>query len=259
MKAVFATIFLLLAMAMAGCLDTPAVEPPEASEDVATDATASRGVEETFTGVATATPATPEEHRFEIVVPSGAVGVNGTLTFTNPTCANGLQRCFRLSLLDPDGEVAATGWAEAAERVSLGTEAPPKPGTWTFVVTAMQAAQTPFELLAGIELLVPQDNVVRRTIELGPTSFYEINTLMEEGATFVYAFDAGSTALVWDIHSHKDGQTTTHEEGTDPAINVTFTAPARGGYSALLQNTQPTPVAVTFEVRGAFRLHSHGG
>lgn len=247
-----APLLLVLALLAAGCT-APEVQPDSGRDSVATDAAGLRPIEQTFTGTATGTPAMPGVSEFVMKVPSGAVGVNGTLTWNSPAPAR-----LRLELLDPRGDVAATGWQEADGRISLATVDPPKPGEWTFRVTAQAAVNVPFSLVGRVELLVPDSNVVRDSVELGPASFYEINLIMEGNASFTLLLASGAPVR-WDIHSHPPEGLKTWRSGEATEVNETFTAPERGVYSILFENPGATPVTVEYDVTGRFRMHSHGG
>lgn len=246
-----APVLLVLMLLVAGCA-APEEAPGAARAPVATDAAGLRPVEETFTGTAMGTPVAPGVAEFKMKVPSGAVGVNGTLEWDAPAAR------MRLELLDEDGELAATGWQEADGRISLATVDPPRPGEWTFRVVAQLAANVPFTLTGRVELLVPEHNVVRDTVELGAASFYEINLIMEGNASFVFTF-ASDAPVRWDIHSHPPEGLKEWRAGEGAEANETFTAPERGVYSVLLENPGAVPARVDFDVVGAFRIHSHGG
>lgn len=242
---------LVLALLVAGCA-APALEGEADRAPVSTDAAGMRPIEKTFTGSVSSPPLGSGVAEFALEVPSGAVGVNGTLTWSSPGAR------LRLELVNPRGEIAATGWQEADGRVSLATVDPAKPGTWTFRVMGQTAVNVPFTLVGRVELIVPENNLVRDTVELGAASFYEINLIMEANASFTFRLDADAPVR-WDIHSHPPSGLKKWDGGESASVDTSFTAPERGVYSVLFENPGATPVRVDYEVAGRFRMHSHGG
>lgn len=242
----------------AGCLGADAPTPDGPRDEVETDAASTRPIAETFSGSATGTPAQPFQQDFAFEVPRGAVGVNGTLAWEKPPvdAPFGLADTFDLALLDPDGELVAEGYSDVEGHLIVATIEPPKPGTWTFRVTAAVAASTPFTLDAVAELIVPDDNTIVKALEL--RAFYEVNLILEEGAAFSFSYNA-SAPVAWDIHSHPPEGVKYWEEGEGATGSASFTAPSRDVFSILWENTGALPVELSFEVRGKFRTHSHSG
>lgn len=244
----------LLALAcivlVAGCVGEDPAPQSQPQGDARTDAMSSRTLEADFSGSALATPAQPQVHDFPFAVPTGAVGVNATLEWGSPAAR------FDLVLIDPDGETAAEGYDEREGRLVAATVDPPRSGEWTLRVTASLAVNVPFTLHAVAELIVPEDNLVRQTATLRTPGFNEVNVIMEENATFTFAFNATGD-VKWDVHSHPPGGVKYWDQGTGASHAGSFTAPARGIYSLLFQNQGAVPVEITFEMRGKFRLHSH--
>lgn len=248
--------FALLAFALVllpGCFSAEEAPPEgEPQEDVRTDDASLRPVTQTFTGTASGTPAQPGRYEFAFPVPSGAVGLNGTLTLSMPAARVSLE------LVDPDGKVVEQGHRDADDRIVVATVDPPKPGQWKYRVVATFAVNVAFTLEAAADLIVPADNVDRQTRTVGAASFYEINLILEQGASFNFTFT--STAPVkWDIHSHPNNQVKYWEEGEGTQGGASFTAPARAVYSVLFENPGAQDVEVRYEIRGRFRLHSHSG
>lgn len=235
----------------AGCVSAPAPEaaPPP---DQQTDAAGLREITARVDGTATATPVMPFVREVPFEVPAAAVGVNGTLRVLDPVAR------FSLVLLDARGEVAAEGYRDENGDLVVVTVDPPRAGTWTFVITAQLAADAAYTLDAAAQLLVPDDNLVRRSIELGQASFYELNMILEEGATFSWAWNA-SAPVRWDVHSHPEGGVKIWEEGEGTSGAGSFTAPARAVYSILWENPGAFPVDLDVHVQGRFRVHSHAG
>lgn len=249
----------VVALLLAGCVGSPPADPTPRA-DVETDAASTRPIEETFTGSATGTPAAPDEQTFAFEVPRGAVGVNGTLSYARPPVELPLSQgeAFELALLDPDGEVVSEGYRDVDGRLIVATIEPPKPGAWTFVVRGIATVNTAFELAAVAELIVPEHNVVARTIALNQASFYEVNLILEQNASFTFSFNA-SAPVAWDVHSHPPEGLKEWEKGEGTAGGTSFTAPAREVYSVLFENKGALPADLSFEIVGRFRMHSHSG
>lgn len=237
-----------------GCIssESPPADEGQGAPDLRTDEAGLRPIEESFTGTATGTPAQPGVYEFPFVVPSGAVGLNGTLS----TSAAGAR--LGLALVDPDGKVAESGYRDADGNLVVATVEPPKPGEWKYRVTATLAVNAPFRLDAVAELIVPADNVDRKTMTLGAASFYEINLILEQDASFNVSFTS-SGPVKWDVHSHPGGRVKYWHEDEGTEGETSFTAPERGVYSVLFENAGATDVELRYEVVGRFRLHSHGG
>lgn len=254
----FAFVFALVVAS--GCLGGGVPEAEAPREEQQTDAASTRPVEERFSGSATGTPAAPFSEDFAFEVPRGAVGVNGTLAWERPPvdAPFGLGSTFDFQLLDPAGEVVAEGYSDVNGHLIVVTVEPPKPGTWTFRVMSSAAAGTPFTVDAVAELIVPEDNTVVKSLELGQASFYEVNLILEEGASFSFSFNA-SAPVRWDIHSHPPEGLKEWETGEGTSGAAEFTAPSRDVFSILWENPGALPVELSFEVYGNFRIHSHSG
>lgn len=253
--------FVLVAVVLlaAGCLGgEPSAEPPR--EETQTDAASTRPVVEQFSGSATGTPAAPFSEDFMFAVPRGAVGVNGTLAWEKPPvdAPFGLADTFEFALLDPAGEVVAEGYPDVEGHLIVVTIEPPKPGDWTFRVGSTVAANTPFTIDAVAELIVPENNAIVKSIELGQRGFYEVNLIMEEGSAFSFSYNS-SAPVGWDIHSHPPEGVKEWETGSGTSGAAGFTAPSRDVFSILWENEGALPVQLSFEVYGKFRIHSHSG
>lgn len=242
-------LLVALALVAAGCLG-PEAAPATPPADAKTDAMGLRAISQEFSGTALGTPATPYNQSFTLDVPTGAVGVNATLAWSDPVAR------FMLDLVDPDGETMAKGYPESDGRLVAATVDPPRSGTWTFFVRSSLAANVPFTLNATAELIVPDDNLVRQTTTLQTPGFNEVNVIMEANASFAFSFNA-SAPIHWDVHSHPGTEVKYWQQGTDASKTSSFTAPERGIYSLLFSNDSPVPAELSFEMRGKFRLHSH--
>ena len=241
----------LVSLALAGCVADEVMPADAPVTEVETDAASLRPIEASFTGSVSGTPLEAGVEEFFFEVPQGAVGINGTLTWASPVARMGLE------LVDPYGELVETGYPAQDGMLVVATVEPPASGKWTFRVLGELPAPVDFTLAAVAELIVPADNEVVKTIELrGGAGFYEVNMIMEENATFTFSFNA-TEPINWDVHSHPESGVKYWQEGTDASAAGSFTAPERGIYSILFHNENPLPVDMTFELRGAFRLHSH--
>lgn len=247
-----AALVIPILLLTAGCLAADDLPAPEAPKDeVQTDDASLRPIQETFTGSVSGTPATPGVAEHKLVVPQGAVGINGTLTWAMPVAR------MKLELLDPWGEVVHTGYPAQSGMLTVATVEPPASGEWTYRVIAEAPAPVEYTLEAVAELIVPADNeIVKRVTLRSGAGFYELNMIMEENATFTFSFNS-SEPIKWDVHSHPPEGVKYWQKGEGTTAAGNFTAPARGIYSILFHNEQPLPAEVSLEVRGAFRLHSH--
>lgn len=251
-----------LALALvSGCLGQPDAPDGEPRGDVRTDDASTRPVTQRFSGSATGSPVAPFDARHPFEVPRGAVGVNGTLSYARPAADIPVRaaRPFALELLDPDGEVVATGYEDVEGRLVVATVDPPKPGAWTFVVrSTTTVVEMEYALDAVAELIVPEHNLVVKSVTLGQRSFYEVNLILEADSSFVFSFNA-SAPVRWDVHSHPPEGVKEWEAGEGTAGGASFVAPARDVYSILWENGGALPIELRFEVDGKFRIHSHSG
>jgi hypothetical protein len=241
---------LALALVAAGCLGDAVPQEEGPAPDAQTDLAGLRPIETSFSGTATGNPAAPYAQAFTFDVPQGAVGINATLAWSDPVAR------FTLELVDPYGDIVETGYPEQDGVLRVATLEPPASGTWTLRVGSILSVNVPFTLDAVTELLVPQHNVVRTSAQMNAGTFREVNVIMEKDATFNFTFEA-SAPVNWDVHSHPPGGVKYWQEGTDASFTGSFTAPERGIYSLLFENANALPVDITYEMTGAFRLHSH--
>lgn len=245
-------LVLALLVLLPGCLSGEKSPPAPSTPSETTDDASLRPVTQRFTGTALGTPAQPYVKEFPFPVPSGAVGLNGTLSWSLPAARLGLQ------LLDPDGKVVMEGYRDAEGRLVVATVEPPKPGEWRYRVTSTVAVNVSFQLDAVAELIVPASNVDRQTRVVGARSFYEVNLILEKDASFNFTFTS-TGPVAWDVHSHPKSGVKYWQEGRGTEASQSFTAPERGVYSILFENEGATDVEVRYEVTGRFRLHSHSG
>lgn len=246
--------FVVLVLLLGGCLGSS--EPPAAARDGGshrTDAASERPLWTNATGRATASPAQPFQQEFPIDVPTGAVEVKVTLTWT-PSPLN----AFQLTLFDSEGKAIGRGFPEKDGQRSLATDAPPPSGRWKARVTSERALDAPFAVSARVSLLVPDRNTLEDTITLIGQGFAEVNLIMEDQAAFNYSFRTDpATTVAFNIHSHENGKTTYHAEGSYAEHRGSFAAPKRQIYSLLWENKGVGDVKLHYTVEGAFRVHSH--
>jgi hypothetical protein len=241
----------MLALVTAGCLGDAVDSADTGFEGAAeTDYADLDDLVKTFSGTLTGTPVAPGEEAFTFNVPRGAVEVQATLTWGNAPVTD-----FSLELEDARGDMQGRGFPEDDGQLSVATVDPPWSGEWTAHVTASRAVEQDFDLEIRVSFLVPLENYLADEVSMRAGTFREINLIMEEGASFNWSFESSNGPVNWDIHSHPDGETKYHQEGTDESHEGRFTAPSRDVFSILFQSTQPT--TVTYEVEGAFRVHSH--
>ena len=249
----------LLVLALtAGCLGADAPETEAPREETETSDASMRPIVEQFTGTATGTPAQPYSEDFPVEVPRGAVGINGNLSWERPPvdAPLGLANTFELALVDPDGEVVDGGYTDVDGKIVVATIDPPRAGTWVYRVTSSAAVNTPFVVDSAVILIVPEDNTIVKSLEL--RTFYEVNLILEEGATFSFSYNS-TDSINWDIHSHPPEGVKYWEEGSGTTGASSFTAPSRDVFSILWENAGALPVQLSFEVQGKFRTHSHSG
>jgi hypothetical protein len=86
---------------------------------------------------------------------------------------------------------------------------------------------------------------------LDPGKFTEVNLQLKKGESFQWSFTTDPpTVLHYDVHSHVGSQVTTHLQGDNETANGTFTAPFDGIFSLFLDNSNPSPVDVLYQVEG---------
>ncbi len=241
---------LLVALALAGCFGGDPAPAGADRESARTDDAAVEDRTVSFSGAITATPAQPAEEAFPFDVPKGAVGVAATLSWSSPLAA------LRLDVVDPAGDSPGRAFPEASGRQSVATVEPPRSGEWTAVVSSSRAVEANFTVEVTVSFLVPSRNVLADQVELRAADYAELNLIMEGNASFDWEFSSSAT-VAWDIHSHEDGETITHDEGTGTEHAANFSAPARQIYSILFESQAAAPVTLSYRVEGAFRVHSH--
>jgi hypothetical protein len=252
----------VLASLLAGCLGAPApaeqptlLPPPVAVAPLAF---------ENATGTLLALPVVGGEAQFTYDVPRGATWVAATLKWATRGSA------LNLTALDPDGHAQgqartlAGSSPRAPARLDWWSEGP-QPGPWTFVVSGQAALQEPLRL--QFHTLPRHDGGMHvaedTTVPQG--RFVEVNTEMKRGETLRFAWTTAQP-VAFNIHAHRDGQTTNVVEDTTDAMDASYTAEDDGGYSLLWEVPSDTPlpgegpgVALRYRVDGDYALHSAAG
>ena len=88
-----------------------------------------------------------------------------------------------------------------------------------------------------------------------PRGSREVNFVMEANASVHVAFEA-SANVTWDVHSHPGGRVRIWQEGSGLEATIDFTAPEPDTYSVWIKSASATPVAVRYEMEGAFALEA---
>lgn len=234
-------------LVLAGCLGTTSQPGADPSDEAPVDEAAFQPVNETFQGEFLA-GGVDQPHAYTFPVPNGTTEVMGLLTWSIP----GADLSFQL--VDPDGEVQATGWAESGQHQYVTTTHPPTPGNWTVVVTAEQGADVHYEMAIEARKGEPF-GPIEQTYTVDPQGFVEINLNMAPGDAFTFDWQADGE-LAFNVHYHADGETERPIEHTGTELAGNFSAPRTQVYSLLWSNEGALPVEVTASVDGSYRLHS---
>ncbi len=243
-------VALAFSLVLAGCI-SPAIEDPgerPGTDDA--DPIPSREVL-SYAGTLRGAPIIPASTTHPFAVPDGLTEIKVFLNWTTRTGE------LAFVLIDPDGRTVATGFREHATSRVVGTVHPPAPGEWKVVVSSERALDEAYSLTIILEPAVAGAYATdsRKLIPAG--GFAEINLILEANATFDYAWtlvQGGET--YFNIHSHQDGETVRHVEGTYGALTGNFTAPSREVYSLLWRNAGLTDMSVDHKLAGILRVHS---
>ncbi len=198
-----------------------------------------------LTGQLTSTPAAPRTATGTFEVPEGATTLSAQMAWDRE------EFDLALVLTGPDAKhegTSATGTATVS--------APAIPGTWTYVIRSDLAVDVSWTLSIHIQSSGANQTLLMDTVEILPNTFFEINTEMPLGATFHWDWDA-TADVVFDVHSHFDGEVQYHLELTASSHEGSFTNEREGGYSLLWENTNPTPVTLSYTVHGEFTVDSY--
>lgn len=253
---------LAVALAVAGCIEPPAAAPAEAAADADAAGHVHAHALHAFEGRLSGTPAAPTSEEFPFEIPAGTTEIRANLSWASEASA------IELALLDPEGEEVETGFAETPTSRALATVHPPQPGGWKLRVTAMRALDEAFEASVVVADGLPESRAISETYEIVPRlpardlaravqsgGFAEINLILEEGASFEYAWTS-TGPVYFNIHYHADGATERGVEETATELSGNFTAPFLQVFSLLWRNEGLTPVTVEAQVEGVMREHS---
>lgn len=240
-------------LVVTGCLGAGQDAPPQTPTVEPEIAESSRGESLLFKdAIQAATPLTPYKKEFPFDVGPAVLEVRVNLTWSSQ--ASDIQ----LQLLDLNGENQGTGVKETPVSRGVATVDPPTRGAWKLVVTSTRAVQESYNVNLTLTDYIPGTNHLTQAVNLAARGFAEINLIMEDNSTFDYAFTTREGTLVkYNIHSHVDGVTKYHVEGTEAKANGTFAAPHRQIYSIMWENEAVTPVTLDLKLDGQFRVHSH--
>lgn len=207
-------------------------EEPE-RDDVEEQATGPRELFANATGVLTTTP----------IAPATATG-----TFDMPVVqharANFIGDGLTLALTAPDGGTHGPG------------DLPMQPGTWAYEVSGTFALQTDWSLSVQMTQSETGNGYLAETVTVPGAQFFEINTLMPENGTFCWDWTS-SADVVFDVHSHFDGEVQYLVQYTASDGRGCFTNQREGGYSLLWDNQGAAPVSLTYTVQGDFEVDSY--
>jgi hypothetical protein len=104
---------------------------------------------------------------------------------------------------------------------------------------------------------IPGTSNPTEVVDLAAQGFAEVNLVMEENQTIDYAWATREgDAAGFNIHSHEDGKTTYHAEGSYARTSGTFTAPQPRIYSLMWENPGATPLTIDLDLRGQFQVLS---
>ncbi len=189
-----------------------------------------------------------DDQRFEFEVPNGTTEVEGILTWSTPGAV------LDFAFFDPSGRENGNGWGESDSHRYVTSTYDVVPGMWTAVVSIERGVDADFDLAVEARLGQPY-GPISGTYEVPANDFAEINLNMVPGDFFNFTWSA-SSEVYFNVHFHSNGTTDRPIETTATALDGRFVAPANEVYSMLWRNQGVLPVTVTFEVDGAYRLHS---
>lgn len=245
---------LALSVLLGGCLtatpETPAAKPADHAGMVMDS---SRGESILLKdAIAAATPLTPYNKTYPFTVGPGVLEVRVNLTWTSPLTD------IQVQMLDPDGKDQGRGVKEASTMRGMATVDPPVRGAWKLVVTSTRAVQDSYAANLTLTDFIPGSSNLTQAVNVAAQGFAELNLIMEGNETFDYSWatrEGGATKF--NIHSHENGETKYHVEGSFAKTNGTFTAPKRQVYSLMWENTGVTSLTIDLKLEGRFRVHSH--
>ncbi len=206
-----------------------------------------------------------DAHAYTFDVPEGATEVMGQLTWSMPGAV------LWFDLIDPEGEVQASGWIESDQHRYVTTTHPPTPGEWTVEVTGDRGVDVHYDMLVEARegqpygpiqetYTIPPDETATIPNEAPmpythPDHFAEVNLNMEPDQWFTFEWEA-TDEVYFNVHWHEDDETHRPIEHTGTALDGNFTAPETQVYSPIWVNTGDEPVDVHVEIDGEYRLHS---
>ncbi len=192
----------------------------------------------------TSTPISPQSDRGSFQLRSDVVELEITFVHDQTSGAT-----LSLTLTDPQGEQHEVPRGEATRLLALA-------GVWSYVVTSDLALDVAWNLDAVMAVADEARTALAERFTIAPNTFFEINTQMPEGGTFCWDWTTAAP-VVFDVHSHFDGEVQYYIERTNDGEYGCFTNEREGGYSLLWANEQASPVVLDYRVWGEFTVDSY--
>lgn len=183
-------------------------------------------------------------------VPNDAVLLEATLIWSDPVAS------LRLDLdAARDQGNAGGSYGGGDGRVEARIDGPTR-GDWTYRVSGENAFNVGWELSIRLASVTADETLLSEQVTIAPGTFFEINTIMPEGASFHWDWTT-TEVVAFDVHSHFDGEVQYLVEKTTDADVGHFTNDREGGYSLLWDNEGNVPVTLTYRVWGEFAVDSY--
>lgn len=170
---------------------------------------------------------------------------------------------YNLSIVAPDG----TTWNAVTDPTGhdvMGGEIngdvqitvqDPSPGTWQYRVAADAGVQASWELTVSV--IGPEGVHLIDTVSIAPGDFYEINTVMEEGADMRWEWnEENGTEIPFNVHIHTAAGVDYPVQGEWSSHSGTYIADEDGGVSIMWEAPSGGSAVVSYHVWGNFTVHS---
>ncbi len=202
--------------------------------------------------------APPSVGEFDVAL--GATQLEAYL-YTSAIPLVGSPSVYELRLISPSGAVF-TGVTDPTSHDPTAAEINsdvvvnvkgPEIGRWSYEVRATAGVAANWEL--AITVTGPEGLELTKVIQF-TGGFYEINTVMQEGADMNWDWSVEGGESDFNVHQHVAGQTVYPVRGTYSENNGTYIAEEDGGVSIMWENAGNEPITLTFRVWGNFTLHS---
>ncbi len=192
----------------------------------------------------TSTPIAPQTDRGTFQVRNDVVGLG--VTFVHDTQSNAE---LSLTLRDPQGNEHAFANGATGQLTALA-------GVWAYEVSSTLAINVAWTLDVTMDLPDGERSALAERFTVPAGSFFEINTQMPEGGTFCWDWTSNAE-LVFDVHSHFDGEVQYYLERSSDGEYDCFTNEREGGYSLLWANEGGAPAILDYRVWGDFIVDSY--